>query len=107
MKSRLQILEKLGVRNPKLSVINLAAGGESAYVGDRQAQVFVGVDWSVVNADFVVKVRTSAASAFTHEGDGIAAVHVLTGNDGEACQVTIAGADAVTVVDHDGSSVAA
>jgi hypothetical protein len=41
----------------------LASRCESAGVRQRESQEFVGIDWSVVNADFVVQVGTGAATA--------------------------------------------
>jgi len=41
----------------------LGAGGDSAQAGKRQPQVLVGVDWGIVDADFVVEMRAGGASA--------------------------------------------
>src|SRR5450631_3585658 len=99
--SRFQILELETLRD------GLAAGGESAYVCDREAQVFVGIYRSVIDADFVMEVRAGAAAALTDESDGVAAMHVLAGHDGKVRQVAVACRDAMAVVDHDGASVSA
>ena len=84
----------------------LAACGEAAGVGDGEAEILVGVDGSVVDADFVVEMGSGAAAAEADESDGVAALDVLSGDDGEVCQVAIAGGDAVAVVKDDGASVA-
>jgi len=47
------------------------------------------------------------ASALANVADGVAAVDVLSGSDGEAGEVAVAGGDAVAVIEHDGASVAA
>ena len=41
----------------------LGAGGDSAQAGKRQPQVLVGVDWGVVDTNFIVEMRPSGASA--------------------------------------------
>ena len=60
----------------------LASRGQAAVVGDRDAEVFVGIYWGVVDADFVVKVRSGGASAFSHIANHVAAVNRLPGGDG-------------------------
>ena len=65
------------------------------------------IDWSVVDANFVMEVWTSAATAQANVADRIAAMHVLSGSHREVGQVAVAGADPVTMVDHDGATVAA
>ena len=86
----------------------LAAGREPAYVRYRQAQILMRIDGSVVDADFVVEVGTSAASALADVSDRVSAVYVLAGDAGEAAQVTIANCgNAVAVVHNHGASVAA
>ena len=70
-------------------------------------EIFVGVYGDVVDADFVVEMGAGGASALANVADGVAAVDVLSGGDGEAGQVAVAGGDAVAVIEHDGASVAA
>jgi len=53
-------------RRPQLFAHNpevLAASGEAASVCDGQAQILVGIDWGVVDANFVVQVGAGAAAA--------------------------------------------
>ena len=85
----------------------LLAGGVGAYSGYRQAKIFVGVYGDVVDADFVVEMGAGGASALAYVADGVAAMDVLPGGDGEAREVAVASGDAVAVVEHDGASVAA
>src|SRR5438105_12048484 len=75
-------------------------------MSEGEPQIFMRIDWSVVDANFVMEVWTSAATAQTNVADGIAAMHVLSGSDCEIGQVAVASADPVTVVDHDGTAVA-
>src|ERR1700733_13616609 len=85
----------------------LASGGKSAAVGYGDAEILVGIDRSVVNADFIVEMRTGRTSALAHVADHVAAMHALSSRDGKAGEMPVAGADAVAVVDHDGLAVAA
>ena len=85
----------------------LGAGGEAAQVGDGQAEIFVGVDWGIVDADFVVEMGAGGASAEADVADGVAAVDVLSGGDGEAGEMSVTGGDAVAVIDHDSATVSA
>ena len=85
----------------------LTAGREPAGMGECHAEVFVRINWSVVDADFVVKVRPGGASAFPDVPDHVAAMHVLASSDAKSGKVTVAGADPVSVVDHDGLAVSA
>src|SRR5579863_9674861 len=85
----------------------LAAGGESASVGHGQAEIFVGIDWGVVDADFVVEMGAGAASAIADVSDGVAAVDLLACSDREIGQVAVAGGDAVAVIENNGAAVAA
>ena len=79
---------------------------ETAGVGHGEPQVLVRIDWSVVDADFVVKVGAGAATAESDVTDGISAVHMLGRNDCEVGQVTIAGADAMAVVEDHSAPIA-
>src|SRR4051812_19519666 len=76
-------------------------------MGEGESQILVRVDWSVVDANFIMEVRAGAASAQTNVADGIATMHVLPGCDREVGKVPVAGTDSVTVVDHDGAAIAA
>jgi len=71
-------------------------------VSHCHAQIFVGIDWSLVDADFVVEVRTGAPAAEADVADDFAAMHVLSGSDRETGQVAEAGIDSAAMVDHDG-----
>ena len=59
----------------------LRAGGESADVSHRHAEVLVGINWGLVDADFVVEVRTSGASAEADVAEDVATVNILAGGD--------------------------
>ena len=76
-------------------------------MGDGHAKVFIGIDRSVVDADFVVEVRAGGAAAEADIADGVAAMHVLAGGDGEAGKMAVARRDAVSVIHHDGLAVSA
>ena len=84
----------------------LFAGGVATYSGYRQAEIFVGVYWDVVDSYFVVEMGASGTPARSHVTDGVATVDVLPGGDGEAGEMAVAGGDAVAVVEHDGAPVA-
>src|ERR1039458_4247354 len=86
---------------------DLASGLEAAVVGYRHAEILVGIDWSVVDADFVVEMRAGGASAHDDVADGVAAMDLLSGRDREAGKVAIAGGDGMAVIDHDGFAVSA
>src|SRR5579863_2578290 len=72
---------------------------------DSQTQEFVGIDWSVIDPDFVVQVRSGTATAQPDVSDGIAPAHVLSGDDRIAGKVTVARRDSVAVVKRDGPSI--
>ena len=57
----------------------LAAGHETAAVGNGHAEVLVRIDRGIVDPDFIMKMGTGRASAFTDVSDDIAAVHMLPG----------------------------
>src|SRR5579863_5641864 len=84
----------------------LASSGEAAGVGDRHAQVFVGIDRRIVDADFVVEVRASGASAFANVADDVTAMHGLPGGHGKSGKMAVTRADAVAVIDFVGAAVA-
>ena len=57
----------------------LLARRKPAQVGHGYAEVVIGVDWGVVDADFVVEVGAGGASALADEADGVGAA----GEDGK------------------------
>ena len=71
------------------------------------AEIFVGIDWDIVYADFVVEVGTGTASAISDVTDGIAAVNVLTREDSETFQMAVACGDTVTMIENNGTAIAA
>jgi len=75
-------------------------------VGHRNAEVLVGIHWSIVDANFVVKVRSGASAAEADVADHFAAMHVLPGRDGKARKVSVASVNAVTVLEDNRASVA-
>ena len=74
---------------------------------NRHAEIFVRVDWRVVDADFVVKVWTGRASAQPDVSDCIAAPHMLPGDYREVREVSVPRADSVAVINHHCATVAA
>src|SRR5260370_34225689 len=80
---------------------------EAGAVGDRHAEILVGINRGVAESDFIVKMRTGGAAAGADVADGVAAMDVLPGRDREAGKVAVAGGDAVAVVHHDGLAVSA
>src|SRR5882762_8276835 len=85
----------------------LASRLEAAAVGDSHAEILVGIDRSVVDANFVVKVRTSGTSAQADVADGVAAMDLLSGSDCKTGKVAVAGRDAVAMVHGDELAVSA
>jgi len=41
----------------------------------------VGIDWNIINADFIVEMRAGATSAVAHISDRIAAMNMLSGSN--------------------------
>src|SRR5580658_191833 len=76
-------------------------------MGDGHAEVLVGIYRSVIDADFVVKMRPGGASALSDIANHVAAMHCLACRHRETGKMTIAGADAVAVIDHDCLAIAA
>src|SRR6266480_3351668 len=76
-------------------------------MGEGKTQILVGIDWSVVDTNFVMEMWTGTATAQTDVADRIAAMHMLSGSHCEIGQMSVASADAVTVVNHDGTAIAA
>jgi len=89
------------------SCFSLAARCKPADVGNGESKVFVRVDWSSVDANFVMKVWSRAAAAQANVTDGVAAMDFLTRNYGKAGKVSIAGADAVAMVNGDRPAISA
>src|ERR1700674_1115646 len=85
----------------------LRARREPANCTQGQPTILVGIPRGVVDAIFVVGVRPGGASAEADVADGVAAMDVLSGGDGEARKMAVAGGDAMSMVNHDGASVAA
>src|SRR5215472_17092873 len=81
-------------------------GSESDLLGERKAEVLVGIDGCVEDADLVVEMRAGAASALTHIAQGIATVNHLSRAHGKTGKMPVEGADAVAVIDNDGATVA-
>src|ERR1700733_1913310 len=85
----------------------LAAGLKVAAVSDGDAEVFVRIDWSVVDANFVVKMWTGGAAAETDIADRVAAMNALARCDGEPGEMAIPGRDAMAMIHHNGLTVSA
>ena len=85
----------------------LTARSEAAHVRVGHAQVFVRIDWDIVDADFVVKVWAGAASAIADVADRVAPVYVLPGINRKALHVSVACGDAVAVVEDDRPTISA
>jgi hypothetical protein len=85
----------------------LASRSEAAVVGNGHTEVFVRIHRGIVDADLIMKMRAGRASTLSHEAYDVTAVHRLSRRHREAGKVTVAGADAVAVVDHDRLAVSA
>jgi hypothetical protein len=59
------------------------------------------IHWSVINANFVMQVRTGAATAQPDIANCVAPAHKLSGNDRIAGKMAIAGGNSVAVVKGD------
>ena len=87
----------------------LQRGGVShcrAEIGDRTAQVFVGIDRRVVDADFVVDVVAGRAAGVADIADDLSANDGLSSGDGESVHVAVARLDTVAMVDPNHATVA-
>ena len=84
----------------------LVAGDGGTEVRERGAQIFVGVDRGVVDADFVVEVRACGATGAAYVADDLAAGDRLARHYVEAGHVGVHGCDAVAVVEDDFLAVA-
>ena len=69
------------------------------------AEIFVGIDGDVLDADLVVQMGRGGAAGGADVSDDLSAVDVLAGGDGEAGEMSVAGGDAVSVVEFDEVSV--
>jgi hypothetical protein len=76
-------------------------------VGERHAEVLVGIDGSAIDANFVVEVWAGGTAALADVSDDITALDSLARGYGEAGEVAIARADAASMVHHDDLAVAA
>src|ERR1700730_12724045 len=79
----------------------LTSRREGTVVRDGDAKIFIRIYRSIVNADFIVKMRTGRASASADVSDHIAAMHGLPRSHSKTGKVSKAGADAIAVIDHD------
>jgi len=55
----------------------LASRFKPSAMSHRHAEILVRIDWGVVDANFVVKMRAGGASARSHVADGVAAMNLL------------------------------
>src|SRR5215470_12001406 len=85
----------------------LAPCRKSARVGDCNAEILVRIDGRVVDAHFVVEVRTGATSAETDVADDVAAAYMLSGTDRKGRQVAEARDNPVTMIEHHRAAIAA
>ena len=85
----------------------LASRGEAVVVGDCNTEILVRIYWGIVDADFVVKMGSGGASALAYIADDVSAVYALASRHGVTGKVSVAGADPVSVINHDGLAVAA
>ena len=79
---------------------SLAARLEFAAVGDGDAEVLIRIDGSIVDANFVVKMRTGRATAQPDIADGIAAMNVLSRCSSESGEVAVTSRNAMAMVNH-------
>src|SRR5438309_7660759 len=85
---------------------DLCCGTGAARVGDGGSEILVRVDGGVADTNLVVEVRTGGAAAHADISDDLASDHGLAVHDGESGHVSIAGLDAVAVVEDDFAAVA-
>src|SRR5438094_9270042 len=71
------------------------------------AQILVRIYGDIIDANFIVQVGPAAASAVADVADGVAPMHVLSGEYGEALKMPIAGGHSVAVVKDDRASIPA
>ena len=71
------------------------------------SKVFVGIDWGIVDANFVMQMGSSAAAAQADVSNGIATMNILPNGDREVGQVSVAGGDSVAMIQRNRPSVAA
>src|SRR5215467_2704494 len=86
---------------------SLASRREAAQMRIGHAEILAGIDWDVIDADFVMQMWPRAASAIANVADCVAAMDTLARKHSEGLQVPIARADSTSVVDNNGASVAA
>src|SRR4029077_4417675 len=85
---------------------SIAVGARPGGVGDRGlrahvAQVAPGIHRCVVDADFIVEMRTCRPAALAFETDDIAAFYVRAGLGVESRKVAVPGRNAEAVIDDD------
>ena len=78
----------------------LAAGLELTAMRNGDAEVFVGIYGSIVDAHFVMKMWTGGTPAESDIADRIATMNVLAGCNCEAGQMAITRGDAVAMIHH-------
>src|SRR5215471_12745091 len=81
-------------------------GSGSDLLGERKAEVRVGVDGCVEDANLIMEMRACASSALTHVAQGIATVNHLSRAHGKTVKMPVESADAVAVIDNDRATVA-
>src|SRR5215472_17253982 len=81
-------------------------GSGSDLLGERKAEVLVGIDGCIEDADLVVEMGAGTASALTHIAQGIAAVNHLSQAHGKTGKMPVESTDAVAVIDNDRAAVA-
>src|SRR5436309_894054 len=76
-------------------------------LGKCNAQIFVGIYWSIVDAHFVMQMRAGTAAGLAYVGDYIAALDALASAYRISRQVTEARADSVAVINGQHSAISA
>src|SRR4051812_35098234 len=101
------IIVAIGIPRVRSGFEQLHPGVDVLGLGEGHAQVLIRIDGRVVDADLIVEVGAGAASAKSDVADSFAFVDALSGGDIEARKMSVAGGDAVAVIDLDEVSVAA
>ena len=76
-------------------------------MGERHAEVLVGIDRGPIDANFVVEVWASGTAALADVSNDVTALDSLARGHREAGEVAITGADPASMVHHDDLAVAA
>src|SRR5438270_3637578 len=66
---------------------------------DANVHLFIRVHRSVINADFIVQVGAGGAAGQANESDELATADAITRADGKTGEMSVAGADAVAMLD--------